>query len=104
MIALTLNCRGLSNTPKTLELKRVVEAHNLNVLLLQEIMSERRVGGWGGGAGFMFDLEKICEACDFNFIDSRDRSKGLISRWKRRSSICSNYLSFVSGLEIMLYS
>ena len=38
MILMTLNCRGLASLSKKLVVKRLIEAHSLDVIFLQETM------------------------------------------------------------------
>jgi hypothetical protein len=91
-----INYRGFSNPSKKFTLKRVIDAHNLDVILLQEIISK--------GGRMVSNLEKYLRGSDFTFIYSRDRSKGLVTRWIKKTLNSSNFLSFYFGLGIVLFS
>jgi len=64
-----------------------VDVYKLDVILLQDIMSE--------GGQIVYDLEKKNGGWKFVFVDSRSRSRGLISRWKSRFLSCVNCWVFL---------
>jgi hypothetical protein len=63
MICLSLNCGGLVSSFKNLALKRLVDAHKPDILMLLETM--------GGRDSLVSNWRKILVGWDFMFKDAR---------------------------------
>jgi hypothetical protein len=72
-------------------------AHNPNVILFEETMSQ--------GKKIVLELGKFWGVWDFSYVDhSRGRFGELVFGWRKRSLIFSNSWTFSSGIGIALYS
>ena len=70
MIIMTLNCRGLASLSKKLVVKRMIEAHSLDVIFLQETMFD--------GSILVLELESMLKGWQFISVDAKGRSEGLL--------------------------
>ena len=60
MILMTLNCRGLDSLPKTLAVKRLIDEQSLDVIFLQETMSD--------GCILVKEMELLLKDWQFVFV------------------------------------
>ena len=83
MIVMTLNCRGLDNTPKKLAIRRMIEDYFLDVIFMQETMCD--------GSLLVGALEIMITEWKFVSVDSKGKSRGF------DISICLMHGLFVQG-------
>ena len=96
MIMTTLKCRGLASLPKKLDVHRLVEDQNIDVLFLQEIM--------GNGLCLATEMELILPGWIFISLDAKGKSGGLLIGWRKRIFNLVNAWAMESGLSASLYS
>ena len=68
MIVMTLNCRGLDNTPKKLAIRRMIEDYFLDVIFVQETMCD--------GSLLVGALEIMLTEWKFVFVDAKGKYGG----------------------------
>ena len=91
---LSLNCRGLASTRKTLSLKRVIQVQKLDIILLQETLgTEEEVSRV---------LSSISSSFTFLAQSAKGHSGGLAIVWNPTMLHCQNSwgASFGMGLEL----
>ena len=70
MIVMTVNCRGLASDPKKLAVRRLIEEHAIDVLFLQETMTD--------GSFLVSELEFMFKEWKFVSVDAKGKSGGLL--------------------------
>jgi len=96
MKILSFNCRGLASALKKSSLQRLVENTKPNVMLLQETM---------GDSGVVKTLlENLFPGWEFEGVDARGRSGGLVTGWRTRECKCINIFGFEAGIGVKLFS
>jgi hypothetical protein len=50
------------------------------------------------------DLKRVFEGWEFELVDARGHSSGLITGWSTRSFVFSNFMSVALGLGMVLFS
>ena len=63
MIVMTLNCHGLASNPKKLAVRRLIEEQAIDVLFLQETMSD--------GSILVSELEVMFKEWKFVSVDAK---------------------------------
>ena len=96
MIVMTLNCRGLASTPKKLVVRRLIDEQFLNVLFLQETMSD--------GSILVGELENMLKDWKFVSVDAKGKYGGLLLGWRYCHFHLLNAWALCSGLCVTLYS
>ena len=76
MKILSFNCRGLASSHKKSSLQRLVECTKPNVMLLQETLGDSSV--------VKSMMEKLFPGWEFEGVDARGRSGGLVTGWRTR--------------------
>ena len=95
-IVMTLNCHGLASNPKKLAFQRLIEEQELDVLFLQETMSD--------GSILVSELEVMFKDWKFVSVDAKGKSRGLLLGWKHQQFHLLNARAVCSGLCVKLFS
>ena len=96
MIVMTLNCRGLASNPNKLAVQRLIEEKAIDVLFLQETMSD--------GSILVSELEVMFKEWKFVSVDAKGKSRGLLLGWKFRQFHLLNVWVVCSGLCVKIFS
>jgi len=92
MKVLSLNYRGVVGPSNKTSLKRLVESHQLDVLMLQETL--------GAGENVSLLLESLFPHRCFIGLDARGRLRGLAIGWNQIKIKLINSWGFDSGLGV----
>ena len=91
MIILSFNIRGISNTPKRVSFKRVLEKVGSNIVLLQETMSSSHPA--------LLAFSKIHPGWEYCALSSSGLLGGLLATWNPR---CFKIKAFITMAGILL--
>jgi hypothetical protein len=90
MIILYLNCQGLANTSKKLDIRHLLEIHNPSTLMIQETMMD-----WGRAIKTLF---VALSSWYFLATNAQVRSGGLLTDWKKNSLQLQDSWEIQAGL------
>lgn len=95
MKIMSFNCRGLTSPIKKTSLRRLIEIHQPDVVLLQETL--------GSSEDVVRILEAMLPGWKFVGLDARGRSGGVASGWNLKRCWCNFSWGIASGLGLEVW-